>query len=101
MTALYPNLSTVSSISRHTENAIMSFSPVGKEIYFLLFKSIDWEKNYTIIHDVVGEFYWIKELKGIKFHSSEEARLYCFLDYCEKMGSNRLKKTHKRLLNET
>lgn len=92
MKNLYPNLSTVPSINEHTESAIMNFSLIGKKIYYLLNDSLMWERKYTIIHDVVGEFYWIKELKGIKFYSSEEARFYCFLDYCEKHGSSILAK---------
>ena len=81
--SLFPTLNyiTVNSI---TESVLIGLDPVEASIYSLLKRSIGWEEHYTIIESVEDDevFYWIKELKGIKFSTFDEARLYCFLNYC-------------------
>lgn len=70
---------------------ILQTTREGFLIYELLKNLEHWKENYNIIFDKSYEteenFFWIQELKGIKFSSREEAELYCFLDYCERKGT--------------
>ena len=44
-----------------------------------------FENSYTIEYEESGKKLWIKELKGVSFDTLEEARLYAFIDYCNKI----------------
>ncbi len=74
---------------------------MGKEglLFYELFKNLaDWRNKYTIAIDC--DFYWIKELKGNKFDTKEEAELYAFLDYCSTCGLALYVKWRKTFLGD-
>lgn len=77
------------------ENKILRLNEKGFHFYSLVKDIANWKNNYEIIHvedkeerpaTFKNNYYWIKQLKGVKFYSKEEAELYAFLDYCQKQG---------------
>lgn len=77
----FPSL--VDNMNEHIENKLIKIGNDGLKMYNFFKRASKWEELYTILETELGE-YWIQELKGIKFKKYKEARMYCFLDYCEK-----------------
>jgi hypothetical protein len=73
----------------HIENKILQTPAEGFVFWQILKEAAKWKSKYEIIYvDIDAEdYFWIKQLKGIKFSSREEAEMYAFLDYCKKEGS--------------
>jgi hypothetical protein len=87
-------------MTENIENKLLKTTEDGFLMYELLKNTAYWKENYNIIFDKSYEteenFFWIKELRGVKFSSREEAELYAFLDYCERKGDIIFRKTANR-----
>ena len=74
------------NISEYAEKKLVNnMSESGRVMYHILQRSKKWQDEYTFKTLESGEV-WIKELKGIKFETMEQAKLYAFLYYCDKIG---------------
>ena len=64
----------------------MKMSSEGLKTFKLLKIAEKWEENYHF-EKTSDNLFWIRELKGITFPTKQNARLYAFLNFCNKLTS--------------
>ena len=71
------------AIKRAINNLLLSDTRL---IYTIAQNISNWEISYKFITDDTEDkpFYWIENLKGVKFDTLEDAKLYAFLNWCER-----------------
>jgi len=90
---MFPKLSDC--FTEEIRKKLFNIERVGKEqrvtpldVYELFIYAEKWKEKYTVIHVDTEEenYFWVKELRGIKFDTEEELYMYCFLDYCNNIS---------------
>lgn len=71
--------------TEHLTQALMKMQPIGLKTFQFLKQAEKWEDYYTF-EKTDDKLFWIEELKGITFPTLQNARLYAFLDFCNKFS---------------
>jgi len=71
----------------HITQAIIRMTPNGLRVYKMLKAAENWERHYTF-EKTEDNLFWIEELKGITFPTLQNAKLYAFLNFCNKFNIN-------------
>ena len=65
-------------------NLLFKLSDEGLNTFKFVQGYLEWEKKYNFKHETSdgNNYWWIENLKGVKFDTQTEAKEYAFINWC-------------------